>query len=105
MDIFFALSDPTRKNIIELLSSYGQLSASEIYIRFSVSAAAISQHLKVLKIAKLVNVEKRSQQRIYTINKESIIQLEEWANMMRKQWELKFDNLDIILEEEKTKLK
>jgi DNA-binding transcriptional ArsR family regulator len=64
VDIFFALADPTRRKILELLASRGQLSATEIYANFVVSHPAISQHLKVLREAKLVKMKKHAQQRI-----------------------------------------
>ncbi len=53
MDMFVALSDPTRRAILELLASRGELTATDIYEQFSVSPQAISQHLKVLREAKL----------------------------------------------------
>ena len=56
MDMFVALSDPTRRAILEMLASSGELSATAIYEHFSVSPQAISQHLKVLREAHLVLV-------------------------------------------------
>jgi DNA-binding transcriptional ArsR family regulator len=105
MDIFIALAEPTRRNIIELLASYGQLSASEICEKFTVTASAISQHLKVLKEANLVKVEKQAQQRIYTINTDSMVELEEWAKKTRQIYEARFDRLEKLLEREKLKMK
>ncbi len=105
MDIFYALAEPTRRNIIEMLATYGQLTASEISDKFQVTASAISQHLKVLREAKLVTMEKRAQQRLYEINTESLIEMEVWAKDMRKMWDERFDALDSLLEEEKQKLK
>ena len=58
MDMFIALADPTRRNILELLASSGELSATAIYERFPVSPQAVSQHLKVLREAHLVEMEK-----------------------------------------------
>jgi DNA-binding transcriptional ArsR family regulator len=104
MDIFTALGEPTRKNIIEILAINGQLSAKEIYSRFSVSASAISQHLKILKEAKLVIMQKLAQKRIYQINTEKIIELEDWAKQMKSLWDQRFNALEKLLEEEKKKL-
>jgi len=56
MDMFVALSDPTRRAILEILATRGELSATDIYEQFSVSPQAISQHLKVLREAHLVLV-------------------------------------------------
>ena len=79
MDIFYALADPTRRKIIEMLTRNGQLSATEIYNHFPVSRPAISQHLQVLRQANLVQVEKRAQQRIYRVNHQTMRELELWA--------------------------
>jgi DNA-binding transcriptional ArsR family regulator len=49
MDAFSALADPTRRAIVELLAQRGELAAGEIAAHFSISAPAISQHLKVLR--------------------------------------------------------
>ena len=103
MDVFFALAEPTRRQIIELLSSQGQLSASDISHKFHVSAPAISQHLKVLREAELVQMEKRAQQRIYQINPDKFDELEIWIKQMKQGWEARFDQLDKVLAEEKQK--
>jgi DNA-binding transcriptional ArsR family regulator len=103
MDLFSAIAEPTRRSIIEMLASRGRLSASEISDRFPVSAPAISQHLKVLREAKLVRVEKRAQQRIYQLNPAAMLELEEWSRRLREQWDERFDALDRVLEAEKQK--
>ncbi|TLX95952.1 MAG: winged helix-turn-helix transcriptional regulator [Thaumarchaeota archaeon] len=103
--LFYALAEPTRRDIIELLASNGQLSATDISNNFAVSAPAISQHLKVLREANFVRVEKRAQQRIYRINLEAMSEIEGWIQEMTKQWNARFNVLDKILEAEKRKLK
>ncbi len=103
MDMFSALSDPTRRDIVELLASEGRLSATEIYDKFKVSHPAISQHLQVLREAKLVLVEKLAQKRIYTLNSKTMTELEVWAKHMTEEWEARFDALDNVLAEEKSK--
>jgi DNA-binding transcriptional ArsR family regulator len=100
MDVFSALADPTRRKIIELLADDGQLPAAKIAAHFSISAPAISQHLKVLQQVRLVSVEKRAQQRIYRINPEAMLALEEWARQLRQLWSQRFDALEILLEQE-----
>jgi uncharacterized protein YndB with AHSA1/START domain len=79
MDIFYALAEPTRRKIIEMLIRNSQLSATEIYDHFPVSRPAISQHLQVLRQANLVQVEKRAQQRIYRVNPQAMREVELWA--------------------------
>ena len=88
-----------------MLALKGELSASDISDKFKVSAPAISQHLKVLREARLVKMEKRAQQRIYQINPEKIQELEKWIQKMTKLWNARFDRLDKVLANEKRKLK
>ena len=103
MDVFVALSDPTRRTILEMLAKNGRLSATQIYDNFDVSHPAISQHLKVLRDADLVAVEKKSQQRLYHINQKKIEDLDNWVRMLAKSWDERFDRLDKALEKEKLK--
>ncbi len=77
MDVFTALADPTRRAIVELLADGGQLSSSAIAGQFPVSAPAISQHLKVLREANLVEMEKQAQWRIYRVNPKAMLELED----------------------------
>ncbi len=104
MDKFSALSDPTRRQIIEMLASHGPLSATEIYAKFPASPPAISQHLKVLREAQLVQVEKRAQQRLYQLNPMAVLELEGWARHLAQLWSRRFDALDQVLQVEKKKV-
>ena len=104
MDTFQALADPTRRTIIEMIARKGQLNASDIYDKFDVSHPAISQHLKVLRITNILQVEKKAQQRIYKINTESLQEFENWISKMKSYWNARFDVLDEVLELEKKKL-
>jgi DNA-binding transcriptional ArsR family regulator len=105
MDMFTALAEPTRRSIIEMLAQRGKLSATEISDRFNSSSPAISQHLKVLREAKLVHVEKRSRQRIYEINPQAMHEFEHWVKHMTELWEQRFDKLEKVLQAKKTKSK
>jgi len=104
MDKFSALSDPTRRDILEMLANAGELSASDIYERFPVSPPAISQHLKVLREANLVLVEKKAQYRLYRINPEAMLELETWVQKLTKIWDERYAALDQVLLEEQQKL-
>src|SRR6058998_2705485 len=104
MDMFVALADPTRRAILEILANRGELSATAIYEHFSVSPQAISQHLKVLREARLVVMEKRAQKHLYSLNQETLSQFEAWVQYMRQRWEEHFEALDEVLEAEKEKL-
>jgi DNA-binding transcriptional ArsR family regulator len=101
--LFYALAEPTRRNIVEMLATNGRLSATDICNNFTVSPQAISQHLKVLREAELVRVEKKAQQRIYEINPDAMLELSEWVAKLTALWNERFDALDEVLAEEKGK--
>ena len=103
MDMFVALADPTRRNILELLAASGELTATAIYEQFSVSPQAVSQHLKVLREAKLVVMEKRAQKHVYRLNPQTLSEFEAWVQQMQQRWSERFDALDKVLESEKKK--
>jgi DNA-binding transcriptional ArsR family regulator len=103
MDIFTALAEPTRRTIIELLARSGPLPATEIYEQFPVSPQAVSQHLKVLREAHLVEMEKRAQKHVYRLNPQTLSQFEAWVQQMQQRWSERFDALDTVLEMEKKK--
>jgi DNA-binding transcriptional ArsR family regulator len=102
MDRFTALADPTRRAIVELLAQQGELRAGDIAARFNMTAPAVSQHLKVLREADLVMVERRAQQRIYRLNEEAVREIEAWAGRLRRVWEQRLDALESFLKTEQT---
>lgn len=97
MDSFSALSDPIRRSIIEVLASTGALSAGAIHDHFTISAPAISQHLKILREADLVHVKKQAQQRIYSINPTAFTEMEQWLHKMRLFWNGRLDTTEELL--------
>jgi DNA-binding transcriptional ArsR family regulator len=103
MDMFVALADPTRRNILELLANNGELAATAIYEQFPVSPQAVSQHLKVLREAHLVEMEKRAQKHVYRLNPQTLSQFEAWVQHMKQRSEERFAALDTVLEREKKK--
>ena len=104
MDTFAALADPTRRQIVELLARDGPISATEIAAHFPLTPPAISQHLKVLREAHLVHMDRRAQQRLYRINPDALLELEQWAKHMTQLWAQRFDAFEKVLEAEKQKL-
>ena len=104
MDMFEALADPTRRRIVELLAAHGELAASAIYEQFSVSPQAVSQHLKALREANVVVMEKRAQKHVYRLNTQTLSEFEVWVQRARQRWEESFSALDLVLEREIKKL-
>src|ERR1700753_243179 len=99
---FHALGDPTRQRIVEMLS-HRALSAGEIVERVEMSAPAVSQHLRTLREAKLVNVRVDAQRRIYELNLDGVDELTEWLARIRGFWAAKLDALDAALREDDRK--
>jgi DNA-binding transcriptional ArsR family regulator len=75
--MFSALADSTRRQIIQLLASQ-ERPAGAIAAHFQVSAPAISQHLKVLREARLVVVRVEAQRRIYGIDPAGFGEIDRW---------------------------
>ncbi len=80
-----ALADPTRRRIVEMLAERS-LSSGEIAGRFSVTAPAVSQHLKVLRTARLVQVRAEGQRRIYELDRDGVQELSDWVARIRLRW-------------------
>jgi DNA-binding transcriptional ArsR family regulator/uncharacterized protein YndB with AHSA1/START domain len=69
-----AFSDPTRRQLLERLRA-GPCSVSELVDSVAVSQSAVSQHLRVLRDARLVQVRRQGQQRIYSLDPEGLAEL------------------------------
>lgn len=93
MDALAALADPTRRRIVEALAS-GPLSSGEIAAKFTVSAPAISQHLKTLKGVGLVRVRSEAQRRIYELDPTGVEAVAGWAEGLRRHWSERLDGLE-----------
>jgi DNA-binding transcriptional ArsR family regulator len=66
-DVFTALSDPTRRKILEFLQE-SELSSGEIADRLPIGKPAVSHHLSKLKAAGLVTTERAGQSIVYSLN-------------------------------------
>jgi DNA-binding transcriptional ArsR family regulator len=66
-EVFKALSDPTRRRVLKLLSE-GSRSAGELAEHFPITTGSLSHHFNVLKAADLVRVERRGQSLVYSLN-------------------------------------
>jgi DNA-binding transcriptional ArsR family regulator len=97
MHAFNALADPTRRQIVEMLAA-GERAAGDIVRQFDVSAPAISQHLKVLKEARLVRVRAEAQRRIYALDTAGIDEIDAWLLGIRRFWSGRLDALERELE-------
>jgi DNA-binding transcriptional ArsR family regulator len=93
MNAFAALADPTRQHIVEMLATR-ELAAGDIARRFDMTAPAVSQHLKLLRNAGLVNVRRDAQRRIYALNPQGLAELDAWLARFRRFWSGRLDKLE-----------
>lgn len=99
---FNALGDPTRRAIFEKLSR-GPLSVAHIAADLPVSRPAVSQHLKVLKEARLISMEQQGTRCIYRIDQEGIRTMRDYLDRM---WDAALANFKQVAEQtEKLKTK
>ena len=77
MEVFDAIAQPKRREILRLLSA-GELSAGQIASRFAVTQPAISQHLKVLKDAGLLSERREGTKRMLSVRAEGLVELNDF---------------------------
>jgi DNA-binding transcriptional ArsR family regulator len=96
MDTFTAISDPTRRRILGLLAER-ELSAGALAENFKMTAPAVSQHLKALKEARLVDMRVDGQRRIYSLNGQGLSEIDDWLRSIREFWRSRLDALEEAL--------
>jgi DNA-binding transcriptional ArsR family regulator len=97
-ETFGALADPTRRAILARLS-LGEATVAELSEPFTISAPAISKHLKVLERAGLISRGREAQWRPCRIEPHALRQVDDWLERYRALWEARFDELDRYLGE------
>ncbi len=100
--VFSALSDPTRRAVLELLRTE-TLPAGQIAQAFPVSRPAISKHLRLLRRAHLVKEVRRSRHRLYSLNPEPLKGVDAWLSQYRVFWEASLMSLKAVVETEKAR--
>ncbi|MCB0278943.1 MAG: winged helix-turn-helix transcriptional regulator [Calditrichaeota bacterium] len=93
---FQALSDPTRRAMLEKLSK-GTATVSELAEPFDMSGPAITKHLKVLERAGLISRGKEAQWRPCQLNGTPLRIANDWVQQYRQFWEESFDRLEEYL--------
>lgn len=91
-DVFRAVSDPTRRQMLELLG-VGERTADELAQPFDMSQPAVSQHLRVLRDAGLVNVRKEGRHRVYSLDPQPLREVFDWAQYFEGFWRKKLSAL------------
>ena len=100
--VFHALSDPSRRAMVERLSR-GPASVSELAQPFSMSLAAVVQHVNVLEDSGVVRSEKVGRVRTCRLQRATLTAAESWFAKRRDMWERNLDRLGELLEERKKK--
>jgi len=94
--VFAALADPTRRAIFERLADEPQ-SVGALAAKLPVSRPAVSQHLKALKEAGLVEDQAQGTSRIYRIDPQGLGPIRRWLD---QQWERSLANFKALAEQE-----
>jgi DNA-binding transcriptional ArsR family regulator len=102
-DIFQAIADPTRREIINLISKNKSQNLNSIADNFDMSRQAISLHIKILTECGVVVVNQQGRERYCSIEAKKLEEVDEWLAPFRKMWEDKYNRLDTILHKLKTK--
>ena len=98
---FAALSDPTRRSIVDRLTA-GPATVNQLAAPFTISQQAISKHLAYLETARLIQRRRAGRQNFCALKPDVIRQVAKWAEGYREVWERNFQRLDVLLEEMKT---
>ena len=93
---FAALADPTRRAILARLAA-GEATVMELAEPFEMTQPAISQHLKVLEVAGLIQSRIDGTKRPRRLSKAGIDAMDEWLAMLRKALEANYKRLDQVL--------
>ena len=92
-DIFYALSNSTRRKVLEQLS-VGPATVSELAAPFDMKLPSFVQHLSVLEQSRLVKSKKRGRVRTYEIAPKRFEVVEDWLTARRRLWEARLDRFD-----------
>ncbi|RBL91481.1 ArsR/SmtB family transcription factor [Chitinophaga flava] len=103
-DVFQAIADPTRRDIIHLLANQS-LSLNMVADHFDISRPAISKHVKILTECGLIIIQQQGRERYCKANLRQLKQVSEWVEHYRKFWDRKLDALEAFLEEDNHKKK
>ena len=93
---FAALSDPTRREIVERLAK-GAARVSDLAVPFDMSLNAVSKHLKVLERAGLVRRTREGREHHIALDPEPIRRIAGWASRYERFWSDRLDKLEAFL--------
>ena len=103
-DVFQAIADPTRREIISLIARQC-MNLNSIAENFDASRQSISVHIKILTECGLIIIKKQGRERYCEAKLKQLSQVSDWVEQYRKLWEGRFAAIDDILQELNTKKK
>lgn len=103
-DVFQAIADPTRRAIIMLLA-VGALTPNALAEHFDSSRQAVSKHLRILTECEILTQEQQGREIHYHLNADKMKDIEKWLEQFKQLLAKRFDQLDTVLEELKSKRK
>lgn len=95
---FSAIADPTRRALLDMLLE-GEQPVASLVDRVDVTFGAVSQHLKILREAGLVERRAEGRQRIYSARAARLAEVDVWVAQYRRFWSEKLDSLGDYLDE------
>lgn len=101
-DVFQAIADPTRREILTRLVSKRQ-PVNALSEQFDMSRQAISLHLKILKECGVITMRKEGRERLCELKPKKLNEVVDWLEKFKEIWEGRFQQLDDVLLKLKTK--
>ncbi|OWK38280.1 ArsR/SmtB family transcription factor [Fimbriiglobus ruber] len=92
-DVYNAIADPRRRQIIDLLSRQRGLAVGAIVLALGLAQPAVSKHLGVLREAGIVTVKKLGQSRVYDLNLDQLRTIQDWVRTLEQHWEGQLDRI------------
>ena len=94
---FRALADPTRREILHLLTAEA-LTIAQVAERFEITRPAIQKHLTILCDAQLITVEKRGRERLNSLNLNGFQDVTDWLGYFDRFWDTRLSDLKAAIE-------
>jgi DNA-binding transcriptional ArsR family regulator len=101
-DVFQAIADPTRREIIGLLANKS-LNLNAVADHFEISRPAVSKHVRILTECGIIIIEKHGRERFCSANFKKLKEVDRWLDKYRRFWNQKLDALEDFLEKENRK--
>ena len=92
-DVFNAIAEPRRRQIIELLARGRGLAVGAIVVTLGLPQPSVSKHLGVLKEVGLVSVSNEGQHRVYSLNADRLRPVHDWIKTFERHWERQLDRM------------